>query len=134
MLDPNAEQVIDKVSRFLDTAANALENGDSESAASRAYYALYHITVLLLRVVRGIERDRWDHDQLQRAFLDHFCKLGYMFSRQDGHDWTYVKDSRIVADYGRTPLPLIRGRRTLDRARKLADGMAERIKGHDQAR
>ncbi len=120
--------------RFLDTATAALESGDSESAASRAYYALYHITVLLLRAVKGIERERWDHEQLHRAFLDQFCMVGYLFRRQDGQDWEYVKISRIAADYGSNPLPAIRARRAIERARRLIDGMTQRIKDNDQAR
>ena len=87
MLDPQIEQVIGKVGRFLDTAEAAFESGDFESSTSRAYYALYHITVSLLGVVSGIERERWDHEQLHRAFFDRFCRLGYLFSRQDGEDW-----------------------------------------------
>lgn len=82
----------------MSTARSALENDDPESAASRAYYALYHVTVLLLRVVRGIERDRWDHDELQKAFLDEFCKLHFRFSRTDGRDWGDVMDTKV---YGR---------------------------------
>ena len=82
MLDPRTEQVISKVERFLDTARSALENEDPESGASRAYYGLYYATLLLLPVVRAIERDRWDHEQLHRAFLDQFCKLGFACSNR----------------------------------------------------
>jgi len=134
LLDPRTEQVISKVERFLDTGRSALDNEDPESGASRAYYGLYHATVLLLRVVRAIERDRWNHEQLHRAFLDQFCKLGYLFQRQDGEDWAYVLETRFEADYGRTPLAPMRARRTVDRARRLVDDMIERIKEHDQTR
>ena len=133
LLDPRTEQTISKVVRFLDTATAALVSGDAESAASRAYYALYHITVLLLRTVKGIERERWDHEQLHRAFLDQFCKVGYLFSRQDGRDWEYVKNSRIAADYHPNPLPPIRGQRAIARARQLIEAMTQRIKDNDPA-
>jgi len=117
----------------LDTATAALERGDSESAASRAYYALYHITVLLLRAIKGIERERWDHDQLHRAFLDQFCEVGYLFSRRDGRDWEYVKNSRIAADYDANPFPAMRGQRAIERARQLIGAMTQRIRDNDQA-
>ena len=134
MLDPRTEQIINKVVRYLDTATAALESGDSESAASRAYYALYHVTVLLLKTVKGIERERWEHEQLHRVFLDEFCKVGYLFRRQDGQDWEYVKISRIAADYGSNPMPAIRGQRAIETARRLIDGMIQRIRDNDQAR
>ena len=134
LLDPRTEQTINKAVRFLNTATAALESGDSESAVSRAYYALYHITILLLRAVKGIERERWDHEQLHRAFLDQFCEVGYRFSRRDGRDWEYVKNSRIAADYHANPLSSIRGQRAIERARQLIEAMMQRIKDNDQAR
>jgi len=117
--DPSVNWVVERSRRFLATARIALESGDPESAASRAYYALYHMTVLLLRVVRDIERDRWDHDQLHKAFLDEFCKLGFRFSRVDGQDWRDVMYTRIDADYGRTPLNRRRAQRCLEKAGRL---------------
>jgi uncharacterized protein (UPF0332 family) len=100
VLDPSTRRVTEKCERFLRTARTALDNGDPESAASRAYYALYHMTILLLRRVRGVERNRWDHEQLHKVFLEEFCRLHFRFSQADGDDWRYVKDSRIDADYG----------------------------------
>jgi hypothetical protein len=43
VLDPSTRRVTEKCERFLRTARTALDNGDPESAASRAYYALYHM-------------------------------------------------------------------------------------------
>ena len=119
MLDPRTRQVVAKSERFLNTGRWALENGDPESAASRTYYALYHMTILLLRLVRGRFRVRWDHDQLNNAFLDEFCKPGFRFSRRDGDDWGYIKGARLQADYGRPPLAHRRAQRSLERAEQL---------------
>ena len=102
---------------------------DPESAASRAYYALYHMTVLLLRVVRGIERDRWDHDQLLNTFLHEFCRLHFKFSRSDGEDWAYVLRTRFMADYGRDPLTRRRAQRSVERAERLVNKMLLEIAG-----
>ena len=124
MLDPSISRAVDRSRRYLDTARMALDNGDPESAASRAYYALYHITILLLRVVRRVERRRWDHEQLHHAFLDEFCKPGFRFDRRDGDDWRYVKESRIDADYSRQNVTdASRARRALDRAEHLVEKM-----------
>ena len=125
--DPHTGQVIDRVETYLKTARLALENDDSESAASRAYYALYHMTILLLRVVRGIERDRWDHDQLQKAFLDQFCKLHFSFSRADGREWGDVMHTRIDADYGRDPLNSRHVQRSIEKAHRLIGKMRREV-------
>jgi uncharacterized protein (UPF0332 family) len=129
VLDPSIRLVVARSERFLNTASTALANGDPESAASRAYYALYHMTVLLLRVVRGIERDRWDHDQLQKAFLDEFCKLHFRFSRDDGREWGDVMDTRFTADYGRASLNRRHALRSLERAERLVAKMRREVGG-----
>ena len=90
---------MEKCERFLQTARNTLDSGDAESGASRAYYALYHMTVLLLSRVKGGTRDRWDQNQLHQAFLDEFCKPGFLFNRNDGNDWGDVMEVRLHADY-----------------------------------
>ncbi len=123
VLDPSIMPVVERSGRYLNTAKTALANGDPESAASRAYYALYHMTILLLRVVRGIERDRWDHDQLHNAFLNGFCRLHFKFSQGDGTDWAYVLRTRFMADYDRDPLSRHRAQRAVDRAARLVSKM-----------
>ena len=86
MLDPSIGQVVTRAERYLATARLALDDGDPESVASRSYYALYHATILLLGVVRGITRERWDHDELHRMFLEEFCKRGFLFNADDAAD------------------------------------------------
>jgi uncharacterized protein (UPF0332 family) len=129
VLDPSIRLVVARSERYMNTARTALATGDPESAASRAYYALYHMTILLLRVVRGIERDRWDHDQLQKAFLDEFCKLHFRFSRDDGREWGDVMDTRFTADYGRVPLNHRRAQRSVERAERLIAKMRREVAG-----
>ena len=128
--DPHIRQTIDRVETYLKTARLALENDDPESAASRAYYALYHMTILLLGVIRGIERARWDHDQLHKAFLDEFCKLHFRFSQDDGQEWRDVMYTRIDADYGREPLNSRRAFRSVERAERLIAKMRREVAGN----
>lgn len=130
MLDPSIRRVVERSERFLNTGRAALESGDPESAASRAYYALYHMTVLLLRVVKDVERDRWDHEQLHHSFLNEFCKPHFRFSYGDGEDWRYVKDTRIRADYGREPLNTRRARRAIAKAERLIAKMRLEVGGN----
>jgi len=119
MLDPSTGQVVTPAERYLATARLALDDGDSESAASRTYYALYHATILLLRLVRGITRERWDHDEMYGMFLEQFCKPGFRFNRRDGDDWARVKATRIAADYGRNLVNTRRAERSMARVERL---------------
>ena len=130
MQDPSTGPVIDRVERYLNTARLAIENGDPESAASRAYYALYHMTILLLKILKGIERDRWDHDELLNTFLQEFCRLHFKFSRSDGEDWAYVLRTRFMADYDRDPLNRGRAQRAVERADRLVSKIQMEIAGH----
>jgi uncharacterized protein (UPF0332 family) len=127
MLDSSERRVIEKCERFLRTARAALDNGDPESAASRAYYALHHMTVLLLYRVKSIERDSWSHRQLYQAFLDEFCKLHFRFSRSDGDDWGFVRDIRLLADYSSTPLSIRRARTSVEKSERLVDRMRQEV-------
>ena len=44
-------------------AERALAEDDRETCISRAYYALYHLAILLLEVRASVERRRWDHER-----------------------------------------------------------------------
>lgn len=127
MLDPSANQVVNRVQRFLASAKLCLDHGDAESAVSRGYYALYHMTILLLRVSRSVNRDRWDHDELHRVFLDQFCKLGFKFSITDGEDWARIKDARIDSDYSRGVVNLRRAQISIERAERLIIKMVHEV-------
>ena len=119
VLDPSVQHAIGRAERFIATARLALEHGDPESAVSRVYYALYHMTILLLGVTRGITRGRWDHNELHRMFLDQFCKLSFKFNVDDGEDWGRVRDARIDGDYGRHVVTTRRAQRSIERAQRL---------------
>ena len=105
----------------------AQELGDPESAVSRAYYALYHTTIVLLEVVRNRTRERWAHDQLERAFLEEFCNPGFIFNARDGDTWKQARAVRIDADYRLDRLSQRTAQRILDRVEDLVTRMKYEI-------
>ena len=90
---------MDKAQRFLAAAQLAFEHGQYESAVSRAYYAAYHMVAWVLLERGNIDRERWDHIQLHKAFVESFCKKGFLFTAADGDLVKELQDERADADY-----------------------------------
>lgn len=88
-----------KAERFLRTAHLALRDGDYDSAASRAYYAVYHAFVCLLDLGADIRQERWDHIDLLARFSQEFCKRRGLFSTNDYRDVTRLQEMRLFGDY-----------------------------------
>lgn len=110
---------VEKAKRFLEAAHLAYEHGQYENAVSRAYYAAYHLVAWVLMQHKNLDRRRWDHFQLLNAFLDNFCKPGFLFSVEDGNDLGELLDSRLMADYERTVFNERRAQRLITRADRL---------------
>lgn len=90
-----ARKFLEKASRTLKAAELLLNEGDSESAAGRCYYAMLHAAQALLR-----ERDlRYrKHGAVHSAFGEHFAKTGELDSKF--HRWLLdAFDERIRGDY-----------------------------------
>lgn len=84
---------------FLQTADYLFENKYYKDCISRAYYAVYHITIALLAVKADIVQRRWDHDELHKAFLDNFFKRGFLFNAKDGEVFSELMNQRFDVDY-----------------------------------
>lgn len=76
--------------------ANA--GGHWELAVSRAYYAVYHLVVEVLAEKRRVHAGRWQHDTVATRFHQEFCRLGYLFSAQDGRALQELLDARHAAE------------------------------------
>lgn len=93
------EYRVEKADRFLQAAHLAYEHGHYETSVSRAYYAVFHLVAWVLLERRGVDRNRWDHVQLHKEFLDNFCKRGFLFSAADGDVVAKLLEARRHADY-----------------------------------
>ena len=127
MLDPSVRRTIERAEQYLQTARRALSEEDSDSSLSRAYYALYHMTVTLVDKRANQRRERWDHIELHKAFLDYFCKRGCLFNQQDGRDWDQAKETRMVADYGPGRISRRRAARLLEKIGQLVQKMQRMV-------
>ena len=87
------------------------------------------MTILLLKILKGIERDRWDHPQLHKEFLDQFCKLGFRFNQDDGDDWGVVMQARLKADYWREQLRPRSALEAVAKAQRLVAKMGDEVRG-----
>lgn len=127
MLKPELNSALVKADRFMQTARLAFADGDPESAVSRAYYGLFHVTAVLLEVVANRTRERWEHTQLEKAFLDEFASRGFRFSARDGNTWKEAHLSRVNADYRVDELRARAAQRLLSRIEDLVARMKDEI-------
>lgn len=89
-------KLFDKARRSLSAGENALAHGYLETAAGRAYYAMFYVAEALLNE-RGLRFRK--HGGVHAALGEHFVKTGVVDARY--HRWLLAAfNKRIVADYG----------------------------------
>ena len=84
-----------KALKFLATANDNLENGDTDSAANRAYYAVFY-AMLSVTALDGFESSK--HSGVISYFNHHYVKTG-LFSREISDMITDASKQRERADY-----------------------------------
>ena len=89
-------KLLEKAERAIAAGESSLRAGHIEAAASRAYYAMFHVAQGLLN-----ERDlRFrKHGGVHSAFGEHFVKTGAFDPRYHRH-LLAAFNKRITADYG----------------------------------
>jgi len=91
-----AEQLVAKAKRFLNSAQSLLGLGDNESCVSRAYYAMFYVAEALLSE-KGLRFRK--HGGVHGAFGEHFAKTSELDPKY--HRWLLEAfNKRITADYG----------------------------------
>jgi len=95
--------------QFLADAQDLLERGRLRSALSRAYYAVYHLCVLLFekhelkpqnfKSASGRPAAIWEHFIITRQFIHQFVVKRKLFAWQRGHYIRAMFNDRISADY-----------------------------------
>ncbi len=92
-------KLLEKAERALAAGADALRSGHVETAAGRAYYAMFYVAEALLSE-RGLRFRK--HAGVHAAFGEHFAKTGLLDARH--HRWLLAAfNKRITADYGIDP-------------------------------
>lgn len=92
----SAKKYLEKAVRAVESAERLLASNDLESAASRAYYAMFYIAEAMLEE-KGLRFKK--HGGVHAAFGEHFVKGGII--DQKYHRWILdAFNKRITADYG----------------------------------
>ncbi|MBI3915332.1 MAG: HEPN domain-containing protein [Chloroflexi bacterium] len=94
---------------FLADAQDLLERGRLRSALSRAYYAVYHLCVLLfekyaLKPSHFVGKSNrpaliWEHTIITRQFFHEFCDKRRLFAWERGVTIRRLYRNRLTADY-----------------------------------
>lgn len=87
--------LIEKAGRYLRSAEILIQDGDYDSAVSRAYYAMFYAAEAALLKK---EMTFSSHKAVISAFGSHFIKTG-IFEKQMGRDLNIIFDERQLGDY-----------------------------------
>jgi uncharacterized protein (UPF0332 family) len=88
-----------KARNNLRTAQSAYAQGDFDSCASRAYFAVFHGEIAALVKLTEFRQDRWGHDRVQEEFNRRLIRARKLFpaSLRSTHDDLIGR--RHLADY-----------------------------------
>lgn len=114
-----------KARNNLHTAQSAYEQGDFDSRASRAYFAVFHVEIAALVNLTEFRQDRWGHDQIQAEFNRRLIHSRKLFSSSLRFIHNDLIGRRHIADYKDQHLSA----QTAERCLKHATGMVATITG-----
>jgi len=92
------QSLIDKSHRYIKSAKLLLDDGDSESAVSRIYYAMFFCAEVAL-LTKNLSFS--SHKGVISAFGEHFIKTG-IFDKKLGRELNRAFEKRQLGDYGYT--------------------------------
>jgi len=104
----------------LRAARLCLEQQCFDSAASRAYFAMFQMAISALET-RGIKRSEWTHKGVHGDFVQHFVRGRKIVPASFAGALPALMEIRHIADY-RQPGP---SRRQVERAVRLAQEFSE---------
>jgi uncharacterized protein (UPF0332 family) len=108
--------LLDKAVQPLDAARRALGQDDTETAADRAYYAVYYSAWSLLDL-EGAPRPK-THNSLIAEFSRRYVKTGRI-DVETGAILSRLQSLRLIADYTPEPIPPEDARRAILEAERL---------------
>ena len=114
---------LEKAEEFLQAAQRCLEEGWTNSAVNRAYYAMFQAAREALAAV-GIHRPWWRHGSLQATFSTELVQRGKLYPASFVRDLAEAMELRHSADYSDSPVPPRRATRVVG----TAVGFVRRVK------
>jgi uncharacterized protein (UPF0332 family) len=94
-MNETIELYLQKAETYLKDADLLIQNQSSESAVSRAYYAMFYVVKALLF---SIDNHAHTHQGVLTQFGKHFIKTG-IFEKKYGNILTKALNKRLVSDY-----------------------------------
>ncbi|MEQ1735608.1 MAG: HEPN domain-containing protein [Rhodoglobus sp.] len=91
-----ADSEWDRARRCLESAELLLDSGDPDSAASRAYYAVFHAATAFF-LGEGAEFGK--HEAVESAIHRDLVRTGRI-PREIGSSYSAMRELRLVGDYG----------------------------------
>jgi len=127
----SAAQLAGKARRALDAAKRAIQAGDSETAADRAYYAVYYAAWALLDS-KGAARPK-THRGLIAEFSRMFVKEGPL-DASEGAVLSRLENLRLVADYTLETVPIADAGRAVEEAARFISVIERLLSRSDNTR
>ena len=107
------------------TAQGAYDQGDFDSCASRAYFAVFQVEIAALIKLTEFRQDRWSHDRVQEEFNPKLIRSRKLFPSALRCVHNDLIGRRHIADYTDQHLSA----RTSERCLKHATDMVTTIAG-----
>ena len=112
-----------KARNNLRTAQSAYAQGDFDSCASRAYFAVFHGEIAAIVKLTEFRQDRWGHDRVQEEFNRRLIRARKIFpaSLRSTHDDLIGR--RHLADYTAQHISARTAERCLRKAAELVTAL-----------
>ena len=117
---------LDRAQESLKAAQLCLQEGLVNSAASRAYYAMFQATQVAMAIA-GSPRDEWSHSGLQSAFVRELIHQRKMYPAVFRDYLSSGLRMRHVADYGREGVSRKTAQRLVYRAASFVTAVEEKV-------
>jgi uncharacterized protein (UPF0332 family) len=88
-----------KARNNLRTAQSAYDQGDFDSRASRAYFAVFQVEIAAVIKLTEFRQDRWGHDRVQEEFNRRLIRSRKLFSSALRFVHNNLIGRRHIADY-----------------------------------
>ena len=117
-----------KAKNSLRTAHGAYEQGDFDSCASRAYFAVFQVEVAALIKLTEFRPDRWEHDQVQAEFNRRLIRNRKLFPSALRFIHNDLIGRRHIADYKDQHIGARTAERCLKHATEMVTTIADELK------
>lgn len=114
-----------KARNNLATARGAHDQGDCDSCASRAYFAVFQIEVAALIKLTEFRQDRWGHDRVQEEFNRRLIRSRKLFPSTLRFVHNDLIGRRHIADYTDQHISTRTSERCLKHATAMVTAIAE---------